>query len=85
MQLISIGTKTTKLRNSREEKSQKKLDDSAMDEPIVIDSSDDEEDIRMSEIRVSRKRSRNESSGEYGDLSHVDAIMLWPSTLNPKP
>ncbi|GFH54986.1 hypothetical protein CTEN210_11462 [Chaetoceros tenuissimus] len=54
-------------RKSREEKSQKKLDDSKLNEPIVIDSSDDEEDIRISKIRVSRKRSRNESSGEYGD------------------
>jgi hypothetical protein len=54
-------------RKSHEEKSQKKLDDSKLNEPIVIDSSDDEEDIRISEIRVSRKRSRNESSGEYGD------------------
>ena len=51
----------------REEKSQKKLADSAMDEPIVIDSSDDEEDIRISKMRVSRKRSRIESSGEYGE------------------
>lgn len=54
-------------RKSREEKSQEKLDHCTMDEPIVIDSSDDEEDIRIMEIRVSRKRSRIESSGEYGD------------------